>query len=99
MKSEVLKSTTIKAVQEQVSSNLGEESIVLNLKLGVYYGLNSVGTRIWNLIQSPKTLSEIQETIVAEYDVEAERCGNDIMEIFKGLKTAGLIEVQNGEAA
>jgi hypothetical protein len=99
MKSEALKSTRIKAIQEQVSSNLGEESIVLNLKLGVYYGLNAVGTRIWDLIQSPKTLSEIQETIVAEYDVEAERCGNDIMEIFTRLKTAGLIEVQNGEAA
>jgi Coenzyme PQQ synthesis protein D (PqqD) len=99
MKSEVFKSTRIKAIQEQVSSNLGEESIVLNLKFGVYYGLNSVGTRIWDLIQSPKTIAEIQETIVAEYDVEPEQCGNDITEIFKGLKTAGLIEVQDGEAA
>ncbi len=99
MKSKLIQSIEIQAIQEQVSSSLDEESVILNLKSGVYYGLNSVGTRIWDMIQSPKTLAEIQETIVAEYDVEPERCGNEVMDIFKELKTAGLIEVKDGEAA
>jgi len=40
------------------------EAVILDLKSGVYYGLNDVGTRIWHLIQEPKTLNEIQDAIL-----------------------------------
>jgi len=53
-----------------VSCDLVEEAALLNLKDGVYYGLNPVGARIWNLLQKPITAGEILEVIIEEYDVE-----------------------------
>lgn len=50
----VLESSVVVAVGEQISSNLGGEAVILNLKTGVYHGLNQVGTQIWNLIQQPQ---------------------------------------------
>jgi hypothetical protein len=41
---------TVTAVQAQVSCDLGGESVILALKAGIYYGLNPLGTFIWNLI-------------------------------------------------
>jgi hypothetical protein len=45
--------TTVVATKEQASTDLGGEAAILNLRNGVYYGLDPVGARIWNIIQEP----------------------------------------------
>lgn len=83
------------ATKNQVSSDLGQEAVILDLKSGVYYGLNDVGTRIWNLLQEPKTLSEIRDLILEEYEVEPECCEQELLALLYELLDAGLIEVSN----
>ena len=79
--------------QDQVSCDLSVEAAILNLKSGVYFGLNTVGASIWKLIQEPKTIREIREALVDEYDVEPKRCEKDILELLQELSTYGLIEI------
>ena len=81
--------------QDQVSCELGGETAILNLKAGVYYGLNEVGARIWKLIHEPKRVSEIHDTILEEYEVEPDRCEADILVLLQALLDNGLIEVKN----
>jgi hypothetical protein len=64
------------------------------LKNGVYYSLDSVGARIWQLIQQPRKVNEVRAIIVEEYDVEPERCGRDLQELLQKLASEGLIEVE-----
>jgi hypothetical protein len=66
---------------------------MLNLKNGVYYGLDPVGARIWNLIQQPRTVSEVLQILLREYEVDAERCERDLLELLQRLAAEGLIEV------
>jgi Coenzyme PQQ synthesis protein D (PqqD) len=61
---------TVVASKEQASADLGEEAAILNLKDGVYYGRDPVGARIWKLFQTPLTVREIRDTLLAKYDVE-----------------------------
>ncbi|HEY9875192.1 MAG TPA: lasso peptide biosynthesis PqqD family chaperone [Candidatus Obscuribacterales bacterium] len=91
--------SSVVATKEQVSSDLAGEAVILNIKSGVYYGLNAVGARIWNLIQEQKTVKEVRDTILAEYDVEPEQCDRELLEILKQLESEGLIEVKNETAA
>jgi hypothetical protein len=86
------------AAKEQVSSDLAGEAVILDFKSGVYYGLNEVGARIWNLIQQPKTVSEIRDAIVAEYEIEPEVCDRDLKALLQQLEASGLIEVSNETA-
>jgi hypothetical protein len=81
--------------QDQVSCDLSGESAILNLKAGVYYGLNEVGTRVWKLLQEPKKVSELRDAILKEYEVERHRCEADIMGLLQDLLENGLIEVRN----
>jgi hypothetical protein len=85
--------STVKVTKDHVASDLGGEVAILNLKNGVYYGLDSVGARVWELIQEPKTVNEIQDSILAEYDVESERCKQDLLSLFTRMAAEGLIEV------
>ncbi len=83
------------ATRDQVSSDLMGEVAILDLKAGVYYGLDDVGARIWNLIQEPKAVSEIRDTLLQEYDVEADRCERDLLALLQRLADEGLVEVED----
>ncbi len=90
----IVKSSVIVAAKEQVSCDLGGEAAILNLKNSVYYGLNAVGVRIWNLIQEPKTADEVFAVLLEEYDVESDCCERDLLALLQELAAHGLIEVQ-----
>jgi hypothetical protein len=65
----------------------------VNLKNGVYYGLDPVGARIWNLIREPVTFAQIRESLVGDYDVEPARAESDIREFLTRLAEQGLVEI------
>ncbi len=91
---EISLNSTVTVASDVVSCDLVEEAAILNLKDGVYYGLNPVGARIWNLIQKPIKVSEILEVILDEYDVERDVCKNDLFELLGQLLENELVKVE-----
>lgn len=96
---EIAESSIVVAVEDQISSDLGGESVILNMKTGVYHGLNEVGARVWDLIEKPKAVKDIKQVLLEEYEVEADACTDDLFSLLNELKTAGLIKVTNETAA
>ncbi len=96
---EITESSVVVTAEDQISSDLGGEAVILNMKTGIYHGLNEVGARVWDLIEQPKTVKEIKQVLLEEYEVEAEACTNDLFSLMNNLKTAGLIKVKNETAA
>jgi hypothetical protein len=87
------------ATAEQVSTVLGEETVILQLEDDVYYGLDPVGTSIWQLLQEPRPVAEIRDRIVAEYDVDNERCERDLAVLLRDLAERRLIDVSEPEVS
>lgn len=87
------------ATKHQVSCALGDESAILDMQNGVYYGMNAVGARVWNLVQQPRGVREIRDAIVGEYEVTPEQCEHDLLELLDQMKSEGLIELTNIAAA
>lgn len=92
-------SSVVVATSDQVSSDLAGEAVILHLGQGMYYGLDEVGARVWQLVQLPCTPADICSAIIAEYDVAPERCQQDVLVLLGELATAELIEVRDGGAA
>jgi len=90
--------SVVVATKDQVSCDLAGEAAILNVKTGVYYGLDPVGARIWNLVQEPRAVADIQNTITGEYDVEPDRCARDLAGLLDKLLDEGLIEVKDGSS-
>jgi len=90
--------TIIKVTKEQLSADLKDEAVILNLTNGVYCGLNQVGARIWELIQEPTTIAAVRDKIIEEYEVEADRCEQDLLALLGELKAQGLIQVTETQA-
>jgi hypothetical protein len=87
----------IVATPDQVSSKLGDEAVILNIKSGVYFGLNEVGARVWTLIQEPVSIARVIQTLLGEYDVEPEQCKEEVLSLIKELIDVSLVEAWNGK--
>jgi hypothetical protein len=82
---------------EQVFTTLGGEAVILGLRDGVYYGLDAVGARIWELLVEPRRVGDLVSTVVAEFDVTPERCERDVIALLDDLAARGLVRELSAE--
>lgn len=79
-------------VPPQVISRLvGDETVLLDLASGMYFGLDNVGRIVWESVSRGMSLSEAADAIVAEYDVEREQARADVLEFAEDLVDRGLL--------
>jgi Coenzyme PQQ synthesis protein D (PqqD) len=88
--------SNVVAIRDLLCCDLADGAVILDLKSGVYYGLDAVGTFIWGLIQEPKVVSAITAAMLEEYSVERERCAQDLKRLLAEMVQLNLIEVRNG---
>lgn len=94
------KTSCLVASRDQVSADISPDSsgdvVVLQLKAGIYYGLNETGARVWQLVQQPCDFGTILDTLLAEYEVDAAQCEADLRVLVEEMVGHGLIEIQDG---
>ncbi|MFB2935999.1 PqqD family protein [Aerosakkonemataceae cyanobacterium BLCC-F154] len=74
---------------------LDGESVILNLKSERYFGLDRVGTRIWEVLSSSETIAAAYQTLLSEYNVVPEKLETDLSNLLEQLVQHGLINVSN----
>lgn len=87
--------TIVVAASEQVSTRLDDETVLLELKQGTYYGLNAVGTVIWEMIQQPQSVESLYSAVLNQYNVEPEICKRDVLRLIEEMEAAGLLEIRS----
>jgi hypothetical protein len=85
--------TRVRPNPDLLSSELEGEAVILDLSSGVYFGLNAVGARIWELIQDGRDLRAVRATLLEEFDVPPDRCEADLMQLVRRMAANGLVNV------
>lgn len=93
MNSDLSAQSVVVAAKDQVSCNLDGEIAILSVAKGTYYGLDLIGAQVWGLLQEPRSIAEICDAILQEYEVEPERCHRDLLALLERLWIEGLVEV------
>jgi hypothetical protein len=93
MSTKIVMSSVVVRAKDQVSCDLAGEEVILHLESGIYYGLESVGVCIWNVIQKPTAVGDILERLLEEYDVAADQCERDLLSLLQEMAEKKLIEV------
>jgi hypothetical protein len=83
----------------QVSSRVGDEVAILDQDRSVYFGLDPVGARIWELLQEPIELVRVLEAVLAEFEVDEVTARTDLLALADELLAQKLIEARPGDAA
>ena len=86
--------TRVVAARDQVSVEVEGEAVILNLADGVYYGLDPVGARVWEMLDRPRSVGELRDAVVAEWEVDAATAERDLLDLLDELSARGLVEVR-----
>jgi hypothetical protein len=74
-----------------IARELSGETVLLNLESGIYYGLDAVGTRVWQLLMQGRTIASVCETMIDEYDVAPDVLRGDVARLVGELRERGIV--------
>ena len=75
-----------------LAANVDGELVMMSMEAGNYYSIGGIGTLVWELLAEPKSMDELVDNVVADYDVERERCAADVAVFVDELLGLKLIE-------
>jgi hypothetical protein len=85
---------SVHVAEDVVFRELDGEAVILNLQSGMYFGLDAIGTRIWQLCQQHGSIRSVWEAIQNEFDVSADTLQSDLLAFIDELSAKGLVTIQ-----
>lgn len=86
-------SARIRPAEGCLSAELDGEIVLLEVRSGTYFGLEGVGRRIWELLDRHRSAADVHEQLLQEYDVDAQQCREDLIQLLEDLTAHGLVDV------
>ena len=83
---EITLASRVQINDDVLFQELQGETVLLNIRTGVYLGLDPVGTRIWQLLAEHETLSDVVSAMLGEYDVAEDQCARDVLELVMRMR-------------
>lgn len=82
-----------------VTADMDGELVMISIERGNYYGLGTIGSRIWQLIEAPIRVSALCQQLTTEYKVEQRSCETDVIGFLRQLQLEGLINIDHDDSA
>ena len=82
---------TFSAAGEVIVKTVGDELVLLDYEREVYYGLDPIGARVWQLLTEGVSCGAVVDALHAEHDVTREQLGEDVERLIGELLEAGLL--------
>ncbi len=76
-----------------MGGEMGNETVMMDMNTGDYFGLNEVGTEIWNLIVQPTQVSAIRDHLMGIYTIDQQSCEAKTLEYLQELANENMVEV------
>lgn len=86
-------SETVTISNDVLAREVGDETVILDLANGRYFGLGPVGARIWQLLTEGVSPSGVRDLLVAEFEVPPEQAEADLVRLLGELQEQGLVRV------
>jgi hypothetical protein len=86
--------TIVQSSGRQTAADLGTDLAVLSLDTSVYYTLSGSARSIWEMLQEPTSVADIVGRLREHYEVEPERCRDEVLTLLDQLVAEGLVEIR-----
>jgi hypothetical protein len=90
----------VRRVDDNVlDTDLDEETVMMDIEQGRYYGLNEVGTRIWSDLAEPVIINDLVVRLSADFKVPTAQCQSEVIAFLESLASRGLLQVMSDESS
>lgn len=87
------RTTRVRRTTEVLATEVDGEMVMMDIDKGLYFGLDPVGTTVWNRLDTPATAAELAGGLALEYDADADTIERDVLALLTSLAEQGLVEV------
>lgn len=88
--------STLVRLDNVMSTLLDEEIVILNMAKNNYIALNEIGRRIWELLERPMRVEDLNLLLSREFDATPEQIAADVLPFLNSLEDEGLVHVTTG---
>ena len=89
----------VRRTDDVLGTDVDDETVMMDIDQGRYFGLNKTGTRIWALLAQPILIRDLCDQLTTEFDVPAKDCEQDVVDFLGSLLSRGLLEVVPDEGS
>ena len=79
--------------QSVFSQEVDGEMVLLDMNSENYFGLDAVGTVIWQAMQEHKKLGDVLNFLIEYYEIDEEILKNDLLQFVENLEKSALVTV------
>lgn len=91
--------TRVRRVDDVLETDIDDQTVMMDIDRGSYFGLNQTGTRIWALLAEPMAIGELCDRLMEQFDVPREQCEQQVLDYLESLLGRGLLRVVTDESA
>ena len=91
--------TIVAQDREPVAATVDDEVVMLSIRAGAYFGLNGVGSEIWNLLREPQRVGDLCRVLTALYEVDEPTLRDDVLRFLRDLHGRGLLRIVRDDGA
>ena len=78
---------------DQIAASVDREIVILSVERGSYYGLDEIGSEIWQKLESPVRVDSLCDALVAKYEADRSTIERDVLALLEKLAAEGLVSV------
>ena len=93
-KTAITLATIVAQSPELVSTSIADQTALMSIANGAYYGMDAVGSRVWQLIATPQPVSAVVDALLVEYAVARPTCEQHVLAFLQKLADADLLALK-----
>jgi hypothetical protein len=86
-------SSTVQWSNDQIAATVDREVVILSVERGSYYGLDEIGSEIWEKLSSPVRVDTLCDLLAVNYDAERGTIERDVLALLERLAAEGLVSI------
>lgn len=83
--------TIFSRAPDALHADIEGETVMMSVDRGEYFGLNSVGSRVWALLEKPQSLDTLCALLAGEYEVDDAQCRADVTHFLQEMLRLGIV--------
>lgn len=91
--------TVVARNEEPVAVEVDRTVVMMSVDQGMYFGLEGTGPRIWALLEQPRSVQQLCDELMKEFDIDAEACRIEVCNFLEELRRAQLVRIHDKAAS
>ena len=88
----------VRRVADVLDAEIDDQTVMMDIEQGSYFGLNEMGTRIWALLAEPMVIADLCDQLTEQFDVPSEQCERQVIDFLGSLLDRALLQVVTDES-